>query len=251
LRHASSFLLALAVALGFPSPQRAPRGAGRAESANPEYRGRFVFTRIRYGTSPLAWGYGWGGARWSHDYPRADRHLSRLLSEVTTMAVELEGTNVLELHEPELFRNPVAYVSEPGFWTMSDLEAERLREYVLKGGFLIFDDFENEQWDNLEAQLARVLPRLHPIRIEVDHPIFHSFFDLETIYFPHPLVNVMPTYYALFEDDDPSGRMLAIVNYNNDIAEYWEWSDEDWLPIDITNEAYKLGVNYMVYALTH
>jgi hypothetical protein len=134
---------------------------------------------------------------------------------------------------------------------MSEEEALLLRQYVLKGGFLIFDDFENEQWDNLEAQLMRVLPELRPIRIDVSHPIFHSFFDMESIDFPHPLVDVMPTYYGVFEDNDPSGRMLAIVNYNNDIAEYWEWSDSGWLPIDITNEAYKLGVNYMIYALTH
>jgi hypothetical protein len=134
---------------------------------------------------------------------------------------------------------------------MSDQETEKLRDYVLKGGFLIFDDFENEQWENLEAQLRRALPEYRPIPIDVGHPIFHSFFDMETIDFPHPLVNVMPTYYGLFEDNDPSGRMVAIVNYNNDIAEYWEWSDTGWLPIDITNEAYKLGVNYMIYALTH
>jgi hypothetical protein len=167
------------------------------------------------------------------------------------MAVELEGTNVLELDDPELFQHPVAYISEPGFWTMSESDVSNLRDYVLKGGFLIFDDFENEQWDNLEAQLKRALPEHRPIQIDVGHPIFHSFFDMETIYFPHPMVNVMPTYYGLFEDNDPTQRMLAIVNYNNDIAEYWEWSDEGWLPIDITNEAYKLGVNYMIYALTH
>jgi hypothetical protein len=222
-----------------------------SDSSNPEYRARFVFTRIRYGQSDLAGAFRWGGSRWSHDYPRADQHLSRLLSELTTIRVELTGTNVLELNDPELFQHPVAYISEPGFWTMSDTEAVLLREYVLKGGFLIFDDFENEQWDNLEAQLLRVLPELRPIAIDVRHPIFHSFFDMESIDFPHPMVDVMPTYYGVFENNDPSGRMLAIVNYNNDIAEYWEWSDSGWLPIDITNEAYKLGVNYMIYALTH
>ncbi len=236
-RLAAPAILALGVA-------GLPQQTDESSLANPEYRGRFVFTRIRYGPSDLERGSRWGGARWSHDYPRADRHLSRLLSELTTIAVELGGTNVLELNDPDLFRHPVAYISEPGFWTMSDSEALLLRQYVLKGGFLIFDDFENEQWDNLEAQLRRVLPEHRPIPIDVDHPIFHSFFDMETIDFPHPLVNVMPTYYGLFEDNDPSGRMLAIVNYNNDIAEYWEWSDTSWLPIDITNEAYKLGVNY-------
>jgi hypothetical protein len=124
---------------------------------------------------------------------------------------------------------------------------------LLKGGFLIFDDFVSDDWYNLETQLQRVLPEYRPIEIDVDHPIFHSFFDMEgeTIYVPHPYRNVRPIYYGLFEDNDPTKRMLAIVNYNNDIAEYWEWSDTGWLPIDLTNDAYKLGVNYMIYALTH
>jgi hypothetical protein len=74
---------------------------------------------------------------------------------------------------------------------------------------------------------------------------------MRTIDFPHPLVDVMPSYFGIFEDNDPAKRLMAIVNYNNDIAEYWEWSDAGWFPIEITNEAYKLGINYMVYALTH
>ncbi len=226
---------------------RQPRN--RALDSNPGYDGKFVFTRIRYG-SPMR-GFRRGGS-WAHDYPRADFHLSRLLDELTSMHAEVDGTNVLVLDDPNLFRYPVAYISEPGYWTMSDAEAEGLRSYVMKGGFLIFDDFEHQrEWGNLEAQLRRVFPEYRPIQIEIDHPIFHSFFEMKTIYFPHPLVNVMPTYYGLFENNDPTQRMLAIINYNNDIAEYWEWSDTGWLPIGFTNEAYKLGINYIVYALTH
>jgi hypothetical protein len=233
--------------------QRPFRGRSpESPEENPDYKGQFVFTRIRY-ASGLAGGFRRGGSRWSHDYPRADQHLSRLLQELTTVEVELEGTNVFELDDAELFRHPVAYISEPGFWTMSEGEARSVREYVLKGGFLIFDDFELDDWYNLEMQLQRVLPEYRPIELDASHPIFHSFFDMkrETIYIPHPYVNVTPIYYGLFEDNDPSQRMMAIVNYNNDIAEYWEWSDTGWLPIDITNDAYKLGVNYMIYALTH
>lgn len=134
---------------------------------------------------------------------------------------------------------------------MSDEQAQNVRSYLLRGGFLIFDDFENEQWDNFEAQIMRALPEYRLIELDISHPIFHSFFDLKTIYFPHPLVPVTPSYFGIFEDNDPSKRMMVIVNYNNDIAEYWEWSDRAYFPIDITNEAYKLGVNYVVYAMTH
>lgn len=213
---------------------------------NLDYAGPFVFTRIRYDS-----GFRRGGSAWAHDYPRADRHLPRILHETTTAAVRLDGSNVYRLDDPELFQHPLAYLSEPGFWALQENEATSLREYLLKGGFLIFDDFEAEQWDNFEAQIHRVLPEHRLIEIDERHPIFHCFFELKTIYFPHPLVPVMPRYYGIFEDNDPKKRMLVMVNYNNDIAEYWEWSDTGYFPIDITNEAYKLGVNYVVYAMTH
>jgi hypothetical protein len=61
----------------------------------------------------------------------------------------------------------------------------------------------------------------------------------------------MPSYFAIFENNDPRGRMLALANYNNDLAEYWEWSATGMFPVDLTNEAYKLGVNYIVYGVTH
>ncbi len=267
-RVSAFLLLATIIALGaltvvgqeaWQSPQepwrRRPRRdrASELPEANQDYRGRFVFTRIRY-SAGLAGGFRRRGrSSWSHDYPRADQHLSKLLSELTTMGVELEGTNVFELDNADLFQFPVAYMAEPGFWTMSEEEAQGVRAYLLKGGFLIFDDFVRDDWYNLETQLQRVLPEYRPIELDVDHPIFHSFFDMEgdTIYVPHPYRNVKPIYYGLFEDNDPTKRMLAIVNYNNDIAEYWEWSDTGWLPIDLTNDAYKLGINYVIYAMTH
>jgi hypothetical protein len=222
---------------------------------NPLPSDRFVFTRIRYGGGGYG-GYGRfrrGGSSWSHDYPRGDYNLSRLLHELTTMNVELEGTNVFEIGDPEMFRHPMIYISEPGFWTMSDEQAGILREYVLKGGFLIFDDFEGYQIENMWHQLKKALPEAELVRIEGVHQIFQTFFpmDDEEIYIPHPLVNVIPVYYGVFEDNDPTKRMYAIVNHNNDIAEYWEWSGTNELSIDYTNDAYKLGINYVVYAMTH
>ena len=222
---------------------------------NPLPSDRFVFTRIRYGGGGYG-GYGRfrrGGSSWSHDYPRGDYNLSRLLHELTTMNVELEGTNVLEIGDPEMFRHPMIYISEPGFWTMTDEQAGILREYVLKGGFLIFDDFEGYQIENMWHQLQKALPEAELVRIEGVHPIFQTFFPMgdEEIYIPHPLVNVIPVYYGVFEDNDPTKRMYAIVNHNNDIAEYWEWSGTSELPIDYTNDAYKLGINYVIYAMTH
>jgi hypothetical protein len=221
-----------------------------AQNTNPAYDGRIVFTRIRYGGGFGS--NGWrGGASWAHDYPRADSHLSVILDEITSVSIQVEETNVLTLEDPQLFRNPIIYISEPGYWQMNDLEVRNLRNFLLKGGFVIFDDFENEHLRNVDYQMKRALPGYHMIEIDASHPIFHSFFDVVDIYFPHPMVNVTPVYYGIFEDNDPTKRMIAIVNHNNDLAEFWEWSDSGWLPVDNTNEAYKLGVNYMLYGLTH
>jgi hypothetical protein len=143
-------------------------------------------------------------------------------------------------------------MSEPGFWDMTDAEARNLRQYLLKGGLILFDDFETVQWNNMAAQMRRVLPEYQWITIDVTHPVFHTFFDLKKIDYHHPMFpGMVPEYKALFEDNDPNGRMIALANHNNDLAEYWEWSDRGYFGVDPTNEAYRIGVNYVIYSLTH
>lgn len=213
------------------------------------YDGRFTFMRIRYGGA-----YGFrrgGGASWAHDYPDGDRHISQILQYVSTVRPTLPETGVLTLEDPEIFKYPILYISEPGFWSVTDEGARNLRNYLLKGGFLIFDDFENEQWNNMESQLRRAIPEYDFVEIGPEHPVFTSFFRIKDIYVPHPLVNVVPKYYAIFENNDPKRRVMVLANWNADIAEYWEWSDRAYLPVDLSNEAYKLGVNYLIYGLTH
>jgi hypothetical protein len=218
-----------------------------AQEANLAYDGRFIFARIRYGSGG---GRFRGGASWAHDYPQADRHLPRIVSEISSVAPRLDGSNVFDLDDPELLRFPVAYLSEPGFWSATDSEIQGLRQYLLKGGFLIVDDFEAEQWHNFAAQMRRALPEYEPIEIDGTHTIFDSFFHVPNPYVAHPLVRVTPEFYGYFEDNDPKKRMLAMVNFNSDLAEYWEWSPTGQFSVDLTNEAYKLGVNYIIYGLT-
>jgi hypothetical protein len=154
--------------------------------------------------------------------------------------------------DPEIFRHPLVYMSEPGFWDMTDGDAANLRQYLLKGGLILFDDFETTQWNNMAAQMRRVLPELQWVTIDVMHPVFHTFFDLKKIDYDHPMFpGMVPVYKALFERNDPNGRMMALANHNNDLAEYWEWSDRGYFGIDPTNEAYRIGVNYVIYSLTH
>ena len=115
---------------------------------------------------------------------------------------------MLPLDDPELTRFPVAYMAEPGFWQPTDEEIEGLRNYLLKGGFVIFDDFTGWHWENFTAQMARALPGIRPIQLDISHPIFHSFFDIETLDMA-PMYGPPPTFWGLFEDNDPAGRMYG------------------------------------------
>ncbi len=228
-------------------------GAGEADffsRFNTEYDGRFTFVRLRF--TPLMDRFGGGrDLKWDHDYPTAERNFMRILDEVTTLSPYMDGGNILAMDDPELFKYPVAYLCEPGFWTMSDAEEHNLRTWLLKGGFLIFDDFAGWHWSNFEIQLRRLLPGAVLMPLDITHPIFDSFFHIESLDFDHPNYDVKAQFYGVFEDNDPDRRLMVIVNYNNDIGDYWEWSDSGYIPIEISNEAYKLGVNYVVYAMTH
>jgi hypothetical protein len=230
------------------------QGYGRAQqrqqfsAVNPGYDGGFTFTRIAYG------GYGFrgrGGSSWSHDYPAADQNMHRILDFITYIRANRKGTNVFTLDDPAIFRYPLIYISEPGYWAASDEDLKNMRAYVLKGGFVMFDDFEADQWYNMADNVRRALPEYEWIEITAEHPIFQSFFQVDDIYVPHPLVRVTPKYWALFEDNDPKKRVMVLANHNADLAEYWEWSGQGFFPLDMTNEAFKLGVNYILYALTH
>ena len=189
---------------------------------------------------------------WAHDYPRAERNLSRILGEVTSLNPFLgpNGGNVLTLDDPELHKFPFAYMSEPGYWTLNDDEARGLRTWLQKGGFLLFDDFRGDHWQNFEQQLRRVLPDAQLVELDISHPVFHSFFDIDTLEM-YEMYGLPVRFYGVYEDNDPRRRLMIVANYNNDIGEYWEFSDTGWYPIDLTNDSYQFGVNYVMYALTH
>lgn len=213
------------------------------------YDGRLTFVRLRWGSGRGGWGF--MSRAWDHDFPRAEQNLSLMLDEMTEIDVNLDGSLILSLDDPQLYHYPISYMWEPGFWEMTTSEEAGFRDYLLKGGFVIFDDFEGDHWYNLEEKMRRVLPGLRWVKLDQTHPIFDSFFRMTTIEFPHPSYGILPTYFGLYEDNDPRKRLIAIANHNNDVAEYWEWSGRGIFPVDTSNEAYKLGINYMLYALTH
>jgi hypothetical protein len=230
-------------------------GATDFDVNNIPYDGRFAFVRTRY--TPRRTGFGGGGGyfaginyQWDHDYNRADQHFMTILRELTLISTS-RGTDIISIGSPDLFKYPVAYLVEAGWLTMTDEEALNLRKYMAKGGFMIFDDFAGNAIQNFEEQLQRILPGARLVPLEVSHPIFHSFFELSNLNFMHPYYGVQSVFLGVYEDNDPNKRLLMIVNYNNDIGEYWEWSDTGLFPVDISNEGYKLGINYVVYAMTH
>ncbi|MEE2776499.1 MAG: DUF4159 domain-containing protein [Acidobacteriota bacterium] len=227
---------------------------------NHEYNGQFTFVRLRF--DPVVWGPGpflWGlDLKWNHDYPWAEENLARILEELTTLT-PTPGGNIIDVDDPALFDYPLAYLCEPGFWEPTDEETVTLRSYLLKGGFLIVDDFmdpylKGPQWRNFEYQIRRVLPGAKLFELEVTHPVFGTFFHLEDLDFTHPKLPYLQTqFFGIFEDNDPEGRLMMVANYNNDIGDYWEWSDQpnNWYPIDLTKKGFQLGVNYILYSFVH
>jgi len=237
--------------------QRRPSAAADLEPGQVAYDGHYVFARLRFTVGGYGGMFGRrGGSReppWSHDYPRAEHNFMKILSEITTLEPYMgpAGGAIVDIGSKELFKYPLAYMCEPGFWSQTDEEAANLRAYLQKGGFIIFDDFRGRDWINFESQMTRVLPDARLVVLDVSHPIFHAFFDIQTLAFQQFYDRDTPLFYGIYEDNDPKKRLLVIANYNNDIGEYWEFSDTGWQPIDLTNEAYKFGVNYIVYGMTH
>jgi uncharacterized protein DUF4159 len=233
-----------------------PRIRGFKAYPNVPYDGRFTFVRVNYETAPGGYWYR-GLPAWAHGYPMAEQNLMRIMNEVSFLGAQ-ESINTITLDDPQLFQYPIAYIIEVSWWEMSDREAAALRTYMQKGGFVIVDDFKqygdfgSPGWDPFEANMKRVLPDVRFYDMEAAHPIFHSFFEINNLEIIPQAYNAgRPIFRGVYEDNDRSKRLMMIVNYNTDISQYWEWSGTGLRPIDDTNEAYKLGVNYLVYGLTH
>jgi len=225
---------------------------------NTPYDGRFTFVRVRY--NPAPGGY-WPGRRpsWIHGYPLAEQNLMKIMNEVSYLGGH-EDINTVTLDDPELFKYPIAYIIEVGWWTVTDREAAGLRAYLQKGGFLFVDDFKPPGWRGLYGggwepfaeTMRRVLPDVQFLDMQASDPVFHAFFEISGIdHFPQAYVSGDPIFKGIFEDNDRSKRLMVIINYNTDVSQYWEWSGRGLRPFDQTNEAYKLGVNYLIYGLTH
>ena len=209
---------------------------------NVKYDGRFTFARLRYEGN---WKWNQEGPGWSHDYPTAETNFLAILKEITIMKPFMEGSMILNMNDPELFKYPLAYLSHPGVWNPSESEIEGLLEYLMKGGFLIFDDWDLDEYYHAVAMMKRVLPKSDPVELELSHPIFDSFFQIQDKHITRPDA----VFLGLYEDGDPKKRLVAIMNLNNDLGENWQFSHLGFNPVQ-SNESYRLGVNYVIYAMT-
>ncbi|MFQ5604189.1 MAG: DUF4159 domain-containing protein [bacterium] len=209
----------------------------------------FKFIRIRWQENGIRYGYGFStnAPFWAHDYPQAEKNLYTALKATTSIKVS-EDNKVLTFADEEIFKYPFIYACEIGYLTLSDAEVKNLREYLLRGGFLMVDDFRwRFEWQNWINEIRKVLPN-HSIRkLNVTHPIFHCFFDLRNsdIHQLTPYLSVPPEYWAIFDEND---RIMVIINYNNDVGDGWELPNET---PEFSTESYKLGINYLIYSYSH
>jgi hypothetical protein len=211
---------------------------------NAPYDGRFTFARIRY--------IEYRSSGWAFDYPTMERNLMLMMQEVTALKPHVQRSNILDLDDPELLKYPIAYLSEPGYWVPTDAEVAGLRRYLDKGGFLIVDDFMLNEWYNFEQQMRRVLPQARIEQLDVKHPVFHSFFDIATLDMDYPhRPGLKARFLGIHEGNDPKKRLMVVINYNNDIGDYMEHSGQGWWPVNVSNDAYKFAINYIIYGLTH
>jgi hypothetical protein len=262
--------LVLLIAVAAVAQYGGPRGPFRLYP-NVAYDGQFTFVRLKYAHGPGGNWYG-GWPSWAHGYPLAEQNLMRIMHEVSYINPHIDDINAITLDDPALFRYPLAYIIEVDWWAMTDAEAAALRAYMQKGGFVIVDDFKPRYrrgrfdgglggdlgggygtgWGVFEAAMKRVMPQGEFVTLDASHPIFHSFFEVNDLdIVPQAYIAGRPEFYGLFEDNDRAKRLQMIVNYNTDVSQFWEWSGLGLRPIDETNEAYKLGVNYIIYGLTH
>jgi hypothetical protein len=219
----------------------------------------FTFVRIKYDSG--RWGRGGGG--WATDFPDSDLNFPFRLQQLTSMRVD-PNYKVLELTDPALFNYPFIYLIEPGRMTLSEPEVRALRRYLLNGGFLMVDDFWGEdEWENLADEMKRVFPDREPQELPLEHPIFHCVYDLkEKPQVPsiHAWLGSGRSYErwdagevhfrALFDDN---GRMMSIICHNTDLGDGWEreGEHEGYFHEYSEKKAYPMGINIVVYAMTH
>ena len=248
-------VLMLHLALGLGMPVATAQHAEIPESLESE----FHFARVAFGVHGGRFGGG-RGEPWLRDWPDADYHFVQGVKRLTRLDAADDNRQV-SLIDDRLFEYPVIYAVKVGYWRANDEEATRLREYLLRGGFLIVDDFHGPyEWAEFSASMQRVFPDRPIIDIPDDDEIFHVLYDLDQrvqipgrqavyagVTWEHPQ-GVPARWRGVYDDD---GRLMVAINFNMDLGDAWEHADDAFYPEPLTALAYRFGVNYVIYSITH
>ncbi len=197
---------------------------------------------------------------WAIDYPKADRQFLIGLRRLTNIdAHELE--NPIRLDDPEIRRYPFLYALEVGYMSLTEPEVVGLRDYLLAGGFLLIDDFWGTyEWLNFESEMQRVLPGYAIVELPMNHPLLSVFYDIDgLVQVPNVQQGMMggntsenggvqPFFRGIL---DEKGRLMVAINFNTDLGDAWEWAENPHYPLKFSNFAYQMGINSIIYAMSH
>ena len=246
---------------------------GFSDDPKPGDPPEFYFTRLMYGDiygggRGLAnfRGFGWGGS-WLTDAWDADYKYMWGIRRMTNVKLHMDP-HPLGIMDAELFKYPYIYAVEVGHMELSSEEAARLREYLLRGGFWHCDDFWGvREWAQFAAQMKKVFPDRPIEELPLTHEIFHTFFDIDRVLqVPNVSLGVSYTRSSgqtrTWQDpsdtkprvlgiSDDTGRLMVLITYNSDLGDAWEWMDHPQYPALFTGYAYRLGMNSIIYAMTH
>jgi hypothetical protein len=226
----------------------------------------FVVARLMFpsnGIGPGSWSGGdWrqGGTSWAVDYPRADRRLAAILRRLTRIDVRSVEQPVNLDDGDDVYHWPFLMAGLPGSWDLSEKQAAKLRDYLLRGGFLLCDSFfGTREWAGFIHGMRRVFPDRTIVDLPDDHPVFHNVYDLRA---KHQIANwqalgrgegyradgAEPHWRGILDD---SGRLMVLIAFNNDLGDSWQRADEPDYPAEDVNLGLRLGVNVAIYAMTH
>jgi hypothetical protein len=222
--------------------------------------GRLMFPQVRGGNVLGAGGGDWrnGGTAWAVDYPRGDRRFAELLERLTRIGVRSVEQPINLDEADDVYHWPFMISGLVGAWDLTSTQAAKLREYLLRGGFLLCDSFYGtNEWIGFETTMKRVFPDRPIVDLPVSHPIFQIVYDLTERpqiptwqHLPAGYRNdgAEPHWRAILDDDD---RVMVMIAFNNDVADGWQRADQPDYPQAAATLAISLGVNFAVYALTH
>jgi uncharacterized protein DUF4159 len=241
----------------FP-PSRAEFSRSYRSNSDSNKKGEFTFARLRYGSL----GYRFRGGSWTTDYPKADYQFIYGLRNWVRSGLEIsDEPTAVSMNEKAIFDLPFIYVVEPGHMELTQQDAADLREYLLRGGFMMLDDFWGSwEWENVQEQMHKIFPEYQIKNLSLDHPLFHCYFDIDEVIQVPQVDNIIyrgrtyeqdgyvPYYMGISDEHD---RLMVFIARNADNGDAWEWIDEPQYPLKYGLGAYRLGMNVIVYAMTH